>query len=144
MEKMLQALADDAPTFLTYAISCYGYPAALFSDGFTLASEEGEHQGCPCGPLFFAITLARALKRTMLPDTVWSHWYLDDGYLAGPIHALHDTLPAIESAALSVGLHLNRKKSAIIQACTSNLPDSLLPRVPASSPPLVPGSWALR
>ena len=127
---MLQSVSKLAPAFAPYARSCYGSPAALFSDGFMLSSEEGEHQGCPCGPLFFAITLAEAMRTVPSQVERWSHWYLDDGYIAGPLSALDAFLPQVEEAALKVGLRLNRAKSAVLLSDDGPVPECLVPGVP--------------
>ena len=81
---MIQAIEGHCPLFRAYAQACYANPAVLYGQNFQLASEEGEHQGCPCGPLFFAVTALDVAKFAQDHCQGWSHWYLDDGYIAGP------------------------------------------------------------
>ena len=59
---MLQAVEEHCPLFRPYAQACYSNPAVLYGQNFQLSSEEGEHQGCPCGPLFCAVTTIQVAK----------------------------------------------------------------------------------
>ena len=45
-----------------------------------------------------------------VPGLSWSHWYLDDGALAGSVEALDAALRALEPQVEAVGLRLNRAK----------------------------------
>ena len=83
-QKMLEAIAEDAPAFLPYANYCYGAETPLLGKGFTLSSAEGTQQGDCCGPIFFSVTLNRLL-RSCCPQTAeaWNRWFLDDGSLCG-------------------------------------------------------------
>ena len=55
--KMLPSVLQRCPLLHRYAVACYGHPASLFADGFQLESSEGEHQGDPLAPAFFAATI---------------------------------------------------------------------------------------
>ena len=130
---LLQAVHATCPIFSSYAASCYANPATLYADGFQLSSEEGEHQGCPCGPLFFAVTTLPLAQMAQLGSSGWSHWYLDDGYIAGHRATLNDLLPRLEAASLSLGLQLNRKKCGLLIPGTLEMPDTFfldIPRIP--------------
>jgi hypothetical protein len=95
-EHLLEAVARVCPLFYPYAAACYQNPATLYASGYTVASEEGQHQGCPCGPLFFAVAIKGVTEvANSLPDC-WTKWYLDDGYIGGPLVSLNDLLPRIE------------------------------------------------
>jgi hypothetical protein len=98
---LLDSVSRYCPFFYHYAQACYSSPATLFASGFTLSTEEGEHQGCPCGPLFFAASVHDLITSLPLPAGAWTHWYLDEGYLAGPHHVLSELLPMIEDKGLS-------------------------------------------
>ena len=129
-EAILAAIAAQCPVFLPYATSCYGNPALLFASGFTINSEEGEHQGCPCGPLFFAITTHELTKLADSLSGGWSHWYLDDGYIAGPRTTVDAALNAVEVKAKTLGLALNRAKCGLLLRDSLPLPDSLFQGIP--------------
>ena len=132
---MLEQIAKTCPMFSRYATACYSNPATLYANGFQLTSEDGEHQGCPCGPLFFAVT---ALDLAKFADgassDTWSRWYLDDGYIAGPRTALNDLLPALEQRAAVLGLQLNRPKCRVLLPSDWPLPPGLFPGIPVCTP----------
>jgi hypothetical protein len=121
-EQILQAVATHCPIFLHYAKACYANPATLFAAGYTVASEEGQHQGCPCGPPFFAVSiLSLAQASDSLPNR-WSKWYLDDGHPAGSLADLDALLAQLEPAAAGLGLQLNREKCALLRASAHDSP----------------------
>lgn len=64
--QMLKAVATHCPLFYHYADACYGNAATLFGPGFTVEGEQGIHQGCPCGPLFFAVSTLSLAAATFL------------------------------------------------------------------------------
>ena len=129
-EQILKAVAKHCPSFLPYAISCYGNPATLFASGFTIASEEGEHQGCPCGPLFFAVTTLGLARKAHDLSGGWSHWYLDDGYIAGPRTKVNAALDVIEADAKGLGLILNRGKCGLMVRDHMPLPNDIFRDIP--------------
>ena len=139
---MLSAIAHHCPILSHYATACYGNPATLFASGFTIESQEGQHQGCPLGPLFFAISVIHLTKLAQNVPLVWTKWYLDDGYLGGPLPALDGLLPQIEQAAAQVGLSLNKSKCALLLASSHDSPLWLpgIPRVPPTECMVVLGS----
>ena len=130
-EHLLQAVATHCPIFLHYAKSCYANPVTLFAAGYTIASEEGQHQGCPCGPLFFSASILCLSRAADSIQNGWSKWYLDDGHLAGSIADLDTLLAQLEPAAANLGLKLNRKKCALLKASSHDNPDWLkdIPRI---------------
>jgi hypothetical protein len=71
------------------------------------------------------------------PAGVWSKWYLDDGYLAGPLMTLHHVLPDLENEAKLLGLSLNKAKCQLFVAGGTHLDEPRflpgIPRVPATS-----------
>ena len=70
-----------------------------------------------------------------IPDTgAWSHWYLDDGYIAGPLTFLDSCLPTLEARGLAIGLQLNRAKNALLLSTEKEPALSVLPGVPRFSP----------
>ena len=83
-QKMLDAIALDAPAFLQYANFCYGAETPLRGRDFQIPSSEGTQQGDCCGPIFFSVTLQQLLRLCCpaSPDG-WARFYLDDGNLCG-------------------------------------------------------------
>ena len=77
--KLLESVQQRCPMFLPFAKAAYGHHGTLFGLGFAIASEEGEHQGCPCGPLFFAAVVDPLTRLCHSEPGCWSHLYLDDG-----------------------------------------------------------------
>ena len=128
---MLAAVARTCPQFLPYATACYGNPATLFGSGFTLFSEEGEHQGCPCGPLFFAAATIHIAKGADEHCLGWSHWYLDDGYITGPRVTVNNVLQTVEAQARAIGLVLNRSKCGLY--IKDSIPDHLFYGIPRTT-----------
>ena len=111
---MLPAILHRCPLFYRYAVACYGKPVTLFAHGFQLESADGEHQGDPLAPAFFAATIQGLVDLCNVPGSHWSLWYLDDGHLMGSRSALSSFLPILESHALSLGLSLNRSKCSVL------------------------------
>ena len=107
---MLAAIALKCPSFLHYAKFCYGAPTPLLADDFSISSSTGTQQGDACGPLFFSVTVHDAIVASNVPDTTWSHWYLDDGAQAGHLATLAAAMDVLEPRAAAVGLKLNRSK----------------------------------
>ena len=113
-QKMLAAIKAACPFFYRYAVSCYAASATLFAEGFQVDSEEGEHQGDPCAPAFFSITIQPLVDFCNEPASQWSLWYLDDGHLVGPRAQLSSFLPLLEAKAAELGLVLNRSKCSAL------------------------------
>ena len=59
---ILSAAALRTPTCFNYLRFAYGTPAPLYIGGQTLFSLTGTHQGCPLGPLGFALGLQDVLE----------------------------------------------------------------------------------
>ena len=133
--KLLDAIHRLCPWFLAYALTCYGAPVELFGEGgLVVSSAEGEQQGDPCGPLFFAVVIAALSKQLAATPGVWSQWYLDDGHLAGPRALLNDMLPVLEAEAAKLGLVLNRSKCAVLAPVfAADLPETMFPGIPRVS-----------
>ncbi len=104
-QKMLEAVAEDAPAFLPYANYCYGSETPLRGKGFAISSAEGTQQGDWCGPIFFSITPNRLL-RACYPQTpqAWIQRYLDDGSLCGKTSVVESMFTALVRRAPEIGL----------------------------------------
>jgi hypothetical protein len=57
--QVLQAAARLAPAAYNFLAFAYSRTAPLFTGGQMLTSETGTHQGCPLGPLGFALAYTR-------------------------------------------------------------------------------------
>ena len=110
-QKMLEAIAVEAPVFLPYANYCYGAETPLRGKDFQLWSSEGTQQGDCCGPLFFSVTLQRLL-RTCCPQSsdAWNRWYLDDGTLCGKTTAVESMFGSLVLRSPEIGLVVNISK----------------------------------
>ena len=113
-EQMLPAILSRCPLLYRYAVACYGQPASLFADGFQLESSDGEHQGDPLAPAFFAATIQPLVDLCNSPDRQWGLWYLDDGHLMGPRSTLSTFLPTLEEKAKTLGIILYRCKCSVL------------------------------
>ena len=74
---MLRAAAHTAPSVLNYLRFAYRTPAPLFTSGGVIMSSRGTHQGCPLGPLGFALgihPIVTALQKEA--GLIWSSWKL--------------------------------------------------------------------
>ena len=121
------------PTPPPYSVACYSSASTLFASGFSLESQQGEHQGCPLGPLFFSVASVHHAKICNNSDC-WSHWYLDDGHVVGRRSLVADLLPLLEREALQIGLVLNRSKCSVFSPSGRDLPEDTFPGVPTISP----------
>ena len=110
-QKMLEAIAAEAPAFLPYANFCYGVPTPLRGRSFQLWSEEGTQQGDCCGPIFFSVALQK-LVRECCPHSVeaWNRWYLDDGTLCGQTTAVEGMFASLVQKSPEFGLKVNLEK----------------------------------
>jgi hypothetical protein len=107
---MLAGIALKFPYFPHYAKFCFGAPAPLLAEDFSIFSSTGTQQGDGCGPLFFSGTVLDAIIAANVPWTTWSHWYLDDGLQAVPLASLAAAIAVLEPCAAAVGMKLNRRK----------------------------------
>ena len=111
---LLSSAAVRAPTAFNYLRFAYGGDVPLFVGETRILSRTGTHQGCPLGPLGFALgiqPLAEQLQRH--GGLAWASWYLDDGVLIGDPLSIAHALEFLEVEALKLGLRLNRGKSVL-------------------------------
>ena len=102
------------PELLPWASWCYGSQPYLWLPLGHLTSESGVQQGDPLGPLFFSLVLHKVIAAIDADDDclrlILQAWYLDDGVLAGPKHAVLRALSIIEDLGLSLGIFINLSK----------------------------------
>ena len=107
---MLARIRAHAPAFDHCARQCYAVPSTLYGDGFTLSSTSGTQQGDVCGPRFFALTIQYLVQAIAGQAIYCNRWYLDDGFVAGPLSILSAVMSFLKSAGPLVGLVLNESK----------------------------------
>ncbi|KAL5475102.1 hypothetical protein EMCRGX_G027157 [Ephydatia muelleri] len=102
------------PELLPWASWCYGSQPYLWHPLGHLTSESGVQQGDPLGPLFFSLVLHKVIAAIDADDDclclILQAWYLDDGVLAGPKHAVLRALSIIEDLGPSLGIFINLSK----------------------------------
>ena len=103
------------PELLPWASWCYGSQPYLWHPLGHLTSESGVQQGDPLGPLFFSLVLHKVIAAIDADDDclrlILQAWYLDDGVLAGPKHAVLRALSIIEDLGTSWGIFLGLSPS---------------------------------
>ena len=109
--QVLRAATHYTPALYHYLKTCYSNTVPLFCGGRVLASQEGTHQGCPLGPLGFAVgihpILEAVCKETLLH---WQVWYLDDGLLIGDPSNVGRALEMLSTRLEAIGLSVNFSK----------------------------------
>ena len=99
------------PAVVPWLEFCYSKTVPLFSDDTCINSVTGTHQGCPMGPLGFALGIHAALQATAaLAPTSWMSFYLDDGHLLGSMTDLAAVFPVLQAQLAAVGLRVNLTK----------------------------------
>ena len=128
---MLDAVAEDFPAAYPYARMAYGAHSWLFFGEHRIESRSGVQQGCPMGPLFFSLVMARARDaalRTLSEDDraaiTFEAWFLDDGTVAGEQGAVARYVAALEAACAAVNLVVNRRKCEVIAHEDEDLVDA--------------------
>ena len=129
------SMAPGAYNFLAYA---YQQHAPLFIGATHLTSEQGTHQGCPLGPLGFALGVHDLLEGLAKDGgLIWSSWYLDDGILMGSPERLAHSFGTLREHLQKRGLEVNLAKCEVWGPAAPQLarhfPDVLtVPWTPAS------------
>ena len=76
-----------------------------------LSSETGTHQGCPLGPLGFALAIQPVLEELQdKGELIWSSWYLDDGILLGSPEKVSEAFTWLQLKLAERGLVINQQK----------------------------------
>ena len=108
---MLLGALDLCPATFNFLRFAYTEQAPLFTGGRILWSKEGTHQGCPLGPLGFALGIHQVLQElAKTPGVDWQTWYLDDGILFGDAQHIAHALQLVQMRMASRGLQLNLHK----------------------------------
>jgi hypothetical protein len=120
---LLQEAQTRTPALFNYLRFAYGQPAHLFSDGRVLPSTRGTHQGCPLGPIGFAVglqTIAETIAQQA--ELLWSSWYLDDGLLIGEPAMLQKCLDFLRLEGERTGVQLNLAKCVAWGPAAARIP----------------------
>jgi hypothetical protein len=108
---VLQGALHYCPAAYNFLLTAYRTKAPLFSGGRVLWSEEGTHQGCPLGPLGFALGIQPVLEMVQERHQLhWQSWYLDDGILFGSPDAIAASLHTLKDELEPRGLQINLSK----------------------------------
>ena len=111
---LLNACIRRMPSAYNYLRFAYAGQVPLYLGDRMLPSRRGTHQGCPLGPLGFALGLqdiAEKVQKTC--GLEWSVWYLDDGVLLGSPQQIQAALTLLEKEGADIGLQLNRTKCVL-------------------------------
>jgi hypothetical protein len=131
--RMAEAVERILPILGRYFAAAYGAASSLAFGEDTLSSEEGVQQGDPLGPLFFSLGLGdlwAEVKPLLASPLLWAAWLLDDGVFVGSAAALSSLVELLVSLGPRYGVFLNLSKCSLFG---ENLPEDLLPGLPASS-----------
>ena len=105
---------DFVPAVIPWMQFCYSKTVPLFTGDQVIHSSTGTHQGCPMGPLGFALGIQRALRTTAARTPLsWMSFYLDDGHLLAPLADLAAAFPVLQTELAAVGLRVNLAKCAL-------------------------------
>ena len=121
---LLSAAASRVPAVYNYLRYAYAAPAPLFVGDVVLQSQRGTHQGCPLGPLGFALGLQELVERIHREaGLLWGVWYLDDGVLVGDPARIQQVLSFLDTEGSKIGLQLNRKKCVLWGPAALRVPE---------------------
>ena len=93
-QAFLKEAAARAPAVYPFLAFAYSGAVPLYSGDSPLHSRTGTHQGCPMGPLGFALGIQPVIEEAA-KGLLWSSWYLDDGLLVGTPSAVSAALYAV-------------------------------------------------
>ena len=113
-----QALLDECsahfPELLPWASWCYGLHPTLWHPMGIISSETGVQQGDPLGPMFFCLVLHKLVTAITTDNEcsslLFHRWYIDDGVVAGPKHAVAKVFSIIQELGPPLGLFINAGK----------------------------------
>jgi hypothetical protein len=113
-----------APSLSCLVDTCYAHPSALALGPRRLESSRGIQQGDPLGPALFGMSIHDAILQTT--ETAKqefgehaldiTHFFLDDGIVAGDAAAVAKWLVLLETAFLDLGLTLCKSKCKVVPA----------------------------
>ena len=108
-QAMLKTCASRTPALYNYLSFCYSEAVPCLLGDTVIECTRGSQQGCPLGPVGFALTVQPHLEEVAAHHGLtWSSWYLDDGTLFGTASAVtsafHDICQRMQEVGLTVNL----------------------------------------
>ena len=108
---ILQGSLLRAPALYGFLRFAYLQSLPLFLGGQVIDSCMGTQQGCPLGPVGFAVGIQDILLRLQTSGSLlWNSWYLDDGCLVGSPEAVIQAFSFLQKEFQALGLQLNTSK----------------------------------
>ena len=109
---LLKATYEFIPGIAAFTNFCYCQHTPLFHNNAIIQSESSIQQGDPLGPLLFSLTLWLIIQKikTLVPDLVQHTWYLDDGFIAGSVDQIKQTLEVLANEGPERSLILRKDK----------------------------------
>ena len=98
------------PSAYNYLRFAYSVETPLFHQGATIKSQTGTQQGCPLGPLGFALGIHGVVTALASHRLLLNTWYLDDGILVGDGPAVGAAFACLGEAFKRVGPTVNSAK----------------------------------
>ena len=108
---ILQSSLVHTPALYGFLRFTYLQALPLFLGGLIVDSCLGTQQGCPLGPVGFAVGIQDILVRLQANGgLLWNVWYLDDGCLVGSPEAVMQAFSFLQKEFTALGLTLNASK----------------------------------
>ena len=99
-----------SPSFFNYLRFCYVRISPLFFGDKVIQSVTGTQQGCPLGPVGFALGIQHVLKQLKPLRLTLDTWYLDDGLLVGDAATVAAAYSQLTGSFAQCGLAVNAAK----------------------------------
>ena len=114
-EQILRAALHWTPAAYNFLKFAYSRFVPLFVGESILSSQMGTHQGCPLGPLGFALAIHDLIERiTKEGGLMWNIWYLDDGALLGSTDRVVACFNELINGFNALGATVNMAKCEVI------------------------------
>ena len=125
----LKSIEKEAPEIYKFAWQAYGkHSYLLLGQDDHIMSREGVQQGDPLGPFIYALTTMSVTKSCQSPLNVF---YLDDGFIAGPVDTVVNDYNQIMETSKSLGLELNPSKSELFRiSALSEISENAISKFP--------------
>lgn len=115
-EQLLRKSAEILPNLHPYLTAAYGSPTELIYNNQIITSEVGTQQGCPLGPLGFAIVLAAARERidpAVIERLDLEGWYADDSNIGGDLEDVRAYIEQLAHHGKDLGIEIQERKTTV-------------------------------